>query len=169
MLGLRAGEVFVHRNLGNQIPSTDLNCLSVLGYAVDLLDVRDIIVTGHYDCDAVRAAMQSKDLGVIENWFRCIRDVYRLHSTELDAIPDMELRHRKLVEVNVVEQCVNLYKTGVVQRKRLATAKPGQGSIAYPRIHPFVYDPSTGKLSRIPIDFEASIGKFKDIYSLYVE
>ena len=113
------GEVFVQRNVGNQVPCNDLNSLSVIEYAVDHIGVSDIIVTGHYDCGAIRAATSPQDLGMLENWLRAIRDVYRLHRTFLDSIEDPNEFHRKLVELNVIEQCINIYKTGVIQRKRM--------------------------------------------------
>jgi len=119
ILGLGAGEVFVHRNVGNLVPGNDLNALSVLEYAVTHLDVTDIMVTGHYDCGAIRSSTRRQDLGLLENWLRLIRDVYRIHKDYLDLIEDEELRHFQLVELNVIEQCLNLYKTGVVQRKRM--------------------------------------------------
>lgn len=125
------GEVFVHRNVGNLVPGNDLNALSVLEFAVEHLGVTDIIVTGHYNCGACKAAVTRQDLGLnlsryhslyfnlqinlsgmLENWLRLIRDVYRLHREYLDSIPNEEERHKKLVELNVVEQCVNIYKTG---------------------------------------------------------
>jgi len=119
ILGLGAGELFVHRNVGNLVPGNDLNALSVLEYAVTHLEVTDIVVTGHYDCGAIRASTSRQDLGLLENWLRLIRDVYRIHKDCLDLIEDEEERHLQLVELNVIEQCLNLYKTGVVQRKRM--------------------------------------------------
>lgn len=166
-LGLRPGDVFVHRNVGNLIHSTDLNALSVLEYAVSALKVKHIIVAGHYDCGAIRAAMKRQDLGLIENWLRSIRDVYRLYSAELDAIDDLELRHRRLVELNVYEQCLNLYKTGVVQRHRLGSHADPSESFAFPRIHGLVFDPNTGLMRKLPIDFKKGIGHFQHIYDLY--
>jgi len=119
ILGLGAGELFVHRNVGNLVPGNDLNALCVLEYAVTHLGVTDIIVTGHYDCGAVRASVRRQDLGLLENWLRQIRDVYRLHKDHLDQIEDEEERHLQLVELNVIEQGLNVFKTGPVQRKRL--------------------------------------------------
>lgn len=163
ILGLGPGEVFVHRNIGNQIPGNDLNSLSVLEYAVKHLGVTDIIVTGHYDCGAVRAATSKQDLGMLENWLRLIRDVYRLHKDHLDHISDPEERHRRLVELNVVEQCLNLYKTGVVQRRQIETRPSGE---MVPRIHGTVFDQSTGLLRHLKVDFEKRIGNLNHIYSL---
>jgi carbonic anhydrase len=165
IIGLGPGEVFVHRNVGNLVPATDLNSLSVIEYAVGHLHVKDIIVTGHYDCGAVRAALKTQDLGMIENWLRCIRDVYRLHGDQLDMIEDDEERHRRLVEINVVETCMNIFKTGVVQRKRIQTANEEGG--AYPRIHALVFDPKVGILNKLPINFKRRMGNFKHIYDLY--
>ena len=176
ILGLPAGDVFVHRNVGNLVVGSDLNVLSVLEYAVDHLDVKHIIVTGHYDCGAVKASVENQDLGLVENWLRNIRDVYRLHFAELDAIQNKNDQHRRLVELNVIEQCLNIYKTGVVQRKRLKTFEAqteteGSGSAAdgqaYPRIHALVFDPSDGLLNRLPVKFREEIEGKEHIYNLY--
>jgi carbonic anhydrase len=167
ILGLEAGEVFVQRNIGNLIPGNDLNALSVLEYAVEHLGVSDIIVCGHYDCGAIRAATAKQDLGMLENWLRLIRDVYRLHKDHLDHIDDYEERHHRLVELNVVEQCLNLYKTGVVQRKRIKTSKASNGLEVFPRIYGLVYNPAHGFLKRLHVDFDRRIGNLEHIYSLY--
>jgi carbonic anhydrase len=167
LLGLKPGEVFVHRNLGNCVPGNDLNALSVLEYAVSVLDVQHIIVGGHYDCGAVRAAMSRKEHGLMENWFRGIRDVYRLHVEELDAIKDLEQRHRRFVELNVKEQCLNLFKTSVVQAKRLKTYQDESIPFTYPRIHGVTFDPTNGFLNRLPLDFKKAISDFQHIYNLY--
>lgn len=108
----------------------DVNCLSVIQYAVDILKVKHIIVCGHYDCGGIRAATELIDhKSPLENWLRNIRDNYRLHQRELDEIKDPRLRQRRLVELNVIEQCLNVYKTAVVQRRRVEThakiGKPG--------------------------------------------
>ena len=107
----------VHRNVANLVVSSDLNLLSILTYAVEHLNVRHILPAGHYDCGGVRAVVKKQDLGqVLDAWVQNIRDVYRLHKDELDCIQDEEERHHRLVELNVAEQCLNLYKTSVVQR-----------------------------------------------------
>jgi carbonic anhydrase len=166
----------VHRNIGNQVPGNDLNVLSVLEYAVGHLGVTDIIVTGHYQCGAVKAASSRQDLGTLENWLRLIRDVYRLHRDYLDLVKDPEQFHRTLVELNVVEQCINVYKTGVVQRKRIETRtaleKEGRSvkeieQEVFPRIHGLVFNPAEGILRRLPVDFEQRIGSLNHIYGLY--
>ena len=154
MLGVGLGELFVHRNVANLVVSTDLNLLSVLTYAVEHLKVKHILVTGHYDCGGVRAATKHQQLGVLDAWLSNIRDVYRLHRDELDAIKDEEARHRKLVELNVAEQCLNLYKTGVVQKRRLETHKDPDIPFAYPRIHGLVFDPSNGRIIKLPVDYK---------------
>ena len=169
LLGLKPGEVFVHRNLGNCVPGNDLNALSVLEYAVGVLDVEHIIVGGHYDCGAVRAAMSRKEHGLMENWFRGIRDVYRLHLEELDAIEDLEQRHRRFVELNVKEQCLNLFKTNVVQAKRLKTYHDESIPFSYPRIHGVTFDPANGLLKRLPLDFKKIIKELQHVYDLHEE
>lgn len=150
ILGVQPGEVFVHRNVANVVAHADTNLLSVLTYAIEALSIRHILVVGHYDCGGVRAAMNNqRALGgasstVIDNWLTSVRDVYRLHADELDAIEDPEERHRRLVEKNVVEQCLNVFKTGVVQHHRLKTfhnKEEYDTSFAFPRVHALVFDP----------------------------
>ena len=167
ILGLGPGEVFIHRNVGNLIPGNDLNALSVLEYAVDHLGVTDIIVTGHYDCGAIRAATSRQDLGMLENWLRLVRDVYRLHKDQLDSIKDAEEKHHRLVELNVIEQCLNLYKTGVVQRKRIRTHAQSNGNDHHPRIHGMVFNPKDGILKKLAVDFRKRVGNLDHIYGLY--
>jgi carbonic anhydrase len=167
LTGVDLGKLFVHRNIANMVVSADLNFLSVLTYAVVHLEVRHIIVCGHYDCGGVRAAMKGESLGVLDAWLQNIRDVYRIHQEELDAIEDSELRHRRLVELNVVEQCLNLYKTSVVQKKRLETHADDSHAFAFPRIHGLVFDPGTGVLQKLPIDFRDKINKLRNMYDLF--
>lgn len=167
ILGLKPGEVFVHRNVGNLVPGNDLNALSVLEFAVTRLDVRHIIVAGHYDCGAVHAAMRTQDLGLMENWLRLIRDVYRLHRTELDKLTNAVDLHRRLVELNVVEQVLNIYKTGVVQRRRIQTHRDPSVPYVYPRIHALTFDPSEGIMRKLEVNFEEKIGDLQHIYDLY--
>ncbi len=156
MMGLDPGEVFVHRNIANVISNTDLNAMSVIEYAVAHLGVQHIVVCGHYFCGGVKAAMQASDLGLLNPWLRNIRDVYRLHRKELDAITDEEKRYKRLVELNVEEQCINVIKTAVVQK---AYVKSGS-----PVVHGWVFDVGTGKLIDLNIDFQE---KLKDIQSIY--
>lgn len=168
LTGVELGELFVHRNIANMVVSSDINLLAVLTYAVDVLKVKHILVTGHYDCGGVRAAVQKQERGqVLDAWLQNIRDVYRLHKKELDRIPDDEARHKRLVELNVMEQCLNLYKTSVVQRRRLLTYSDENEPQTSPRIHGLVFDPATGILSKIPIDFRKKISELTGMYDLF--
>lgn len=167
IMGEATGSVFVVRNVANMVVNTDFNLMGALQFAVDYLKIPHIIVCGHYDCGGIRASMEAKDhVPPLENWLRNVRDVYRLHREELDMIEDPEQRHRRLVELNVVEQCINLFKTGVVQRRRVATYKEGQ-PYTTPRIHACVFDPTTGSLKRLDYDFYQCIDELRDIYDLY--
>jgi len=167
IMGKEAGTVFVVRNVANLVVNTDANLHSALQYAVGVLKVSHIIVCGHYDCGGVRASMTNKDhTPPLENWLRNIRDVYRLHRKELDAINDPEERHRRLVELNVVEQCINLFKTGAVQRTRIDTFKSG-AEYTTPRVHAVVFDPKDGILKPLEVDFQEYISELSPIYDLY--
>lgn len=137
--GTLPGEIFVHRNIANMVVHTDLSMLSVLDYAVNILGVTEVIVCGHYGCGGVLAALGNKPLGLVDNWLRNIKDVYRLHQQELDLLDDPEKRADRLVELNVIEQAFNISKTSIVQH---AWAAGRQLSI-----HSLVYDLRTGILS----------------------
>lgn len=113
--GTQPGEVFVHRNIANMVVHSDMNMLSVLDYAVNVLQVKHIIVCGHYGCGGVKAAMSNANLGLIDNWIRHIKDVYRFYYKELDAIQDEEKKFDRFVELNVIEQVMDLAKTSIVQ------------------------------------------------------
>lgn len=115
MLGLPAGELFVHRNIANLVVHTDFNCLSVLQFGVDYLKVKHIIVCGHYKCGGVRAAMERPQVGLADNWLRNIRDVYAMHKKQLDRIADFQQRYNRLVELNVLQQVNNICHTTIVQ------------------------------------------------------
>lgn len=158
MIGLGPGEVFVHRNIANLVNSTDLNVLSVISYAVTVLGVKHIIVCGHYNCGGVKAAMQSKDMGILNPWLRMIRDVYRLHHLELDAIKDEHLRYNRLVELNVQEQCVNIIKTAVVQLSYKERKSP--------TVHGWVFDVNNGQVKDLNIDFDHILRDIRQIYDL---
>lgn len=132
----RPGEVFVHRNIANLCVHSDMNMLSVLDYAVNVLKVKHVIVSGHYGCGGVLAAMSNKQFGLIDNWLRHIKDVYRLHMDELDSIRDEAERAKRFVELNVVEQVHNLCKTTIVQN-----AWRNGAELA---VHGWVIDISTG-------------------------
>lgn len=115
IIGLLPGEVFVHRNIANVVVHTDLNCLSVIQYAVEVLHVEDIMVVGHYGCGGVRAAMHNQELGLIDNWLRHIKDVYQKHEHDLDSIADQGRRFDRFCELNVIEQVANVCHTTIVQ------------------------------------------------------
>ena len=115
IIGAKPGEVFVHRNIANMVVHSDMNMLSVLDYAVNVLKVKHVIVCGHYGCGGVKAAMGNSSIGIIDNWIRHIKDVYRLHHTYLDSIMDEDDRFNKFVELNVKEQVLDLAKTSIVQ------------------------------------------------------
>jgi carbonic anhydrase len=115
IVGLLPGELFVHRNVANVVVHTDLNCLSVLQYAVDVLDVEHVIVCGHYGCGGVQAALGNSRLGLIDNWLRHVQDVRKKHATALDELPDDAARLHRLCELNVVEQVFNVCQTTIVQ------------------------------------------------------
>ncbi|WP_454800982.1 carbonate dehydratase [Mucilaginibacter phyllosphaerae] len=133
------GEIFVHRNIANMVIHTDMNMLSVLDYAVNVLKVKHVIVTGHYGCGGVLAAMTHKQFGLIDNWLRHIKDVYRVHSKELNAIEDEGKRGDRLVELNVIENVSNLCKTSIVQN----AWQNGQDL----HVHGWVYSLATGVIS----------------------
>jgi len=167
LVGGQPGEIFVHRNIANQVISTDTNLRAVLHYAVDYLKVEHIIVCGHYDCGGVRAAASERDhASPLESWLTNIRDVYRLHQDELEAIINDDERHKRLVELNVIEQCLNLYKTGDVQRKRSKSAADGSPN-AYPRVHGMVFDPADGILRRLHVDFKEYLRRYQKVYRMY--
>lgn len=158
LMGAEPGEVFIHRNVANLVNSTDLNVMSVIEYAVRHLKVKHIVVCGHYNCGGVKAAMQPKDMGILNPWLRAIRDVYRLHQDELNAITDEHARYDRLVELNVEEQCINLIKTAAVQQRYVQEG--------FPVVHGWVFDIRTGKLKDLRIDFERILKKIQEIYNL---
>ncbi len=139
--GVEPGELFVHRNIANLVVHTDFNMLSVVQYAVQVLKVKHVIVCGHYGCGGVRAAMSRQDLGLINKWLRHIKDVYRLHATELDAIPDESKRYERLIEINVFEQVHHLAELSFVQRAWKEEQRP--------TLHGWIYDIHTGYLKQI--------------------
>jgi len=157
IMGLLPGEVFTTRNIANLVPNTDLSVMSVINYAVRHLKVKHIVVVGHYGCGGVKAAMTPADLGILNPWLRNIRDVYRLHEEELDAIPEPK-RYDRLVELNVVEQCRNVVKTAAVQQMY---EKEG-----FPIVHGWVFDTKDGLLRDLDIGFEDMLKKVKKLYNL---
>lgn len=142
--GTEPGEIFVHRNIANMVVHTDMNMLSVLDYAVNILEVSHVIVCGHYGCGGVLAALDNKQVGIIDNWLRHIKDVYRLHKTEIDAIQDPELKSRRMVEINVQEQVFDLSKTSIVQN--------AWGANRELHLHGIVYDVANGVLKDLQLN-----------------
>jgi carbonic anhydrase len=116
IVDLMPGEIFVHRNIANVVIHTDLNCLSVIQYAVEVLKIKHIIVCGHYGCGGIQAALGKKAIGLIDTWLQHIKDVYRYHQEELDAIADKQERLNRLCELNVIEQVANVSSTSIVQK-----------------------------------------------------
>jgi carbonic anhydrase len=158
IMGLEPGEVFVHRNIANLVNNSDLNAMAVINYAVHHLQVKHIIVCGHYHCGGVEAAMIPKDMGILNPWLRNIRDVYRLHAAELNTITDKHEHYNRLVELNVIEQATNVIKTAVVQQH--------YQKYGFPIVHGWVFDLHTGILIDLKIDFATILKEIQKIYNL---
>jgi carbonic anhydrase len=157
LMGVSPGEAFIHRNIANMVPNTDLSAMSVINYAVTHLKVNHVVVCGHYYCGGVKAAMQSADLGILNPWLRNIRDVYRIHRHELDAITDEGKKYNRLVELNVQEQCVNVIKTSDVQRAYRERKL---------QVHGWVFDVHSGLLIDLEINFNNILQNIMEIYRL---
>ena len=157
IIGAEPGEVFVHRNIANMVLHTDMNMLSVLDYAVNALKVKHVIVCGHYGCGGVKAAMGNNSIGIIDNWIRHIKDVYRFHHEELDAITDEKKRFNKFVEINVKEQVMDLAKTSIVQN----AWKNGQEL----SLHGWVYGLNDGYVTDLDVNFSCD-KDLDDVYQL---
>jgi len=153
--GTQPGDVFVHRNIANMVIHSDMNMLSVLSYAVEVLKVKHIIVCGHYGCGGVLAAMENKQFGLIDNWLRHIKDVYRLHYKELNSIQDKKQKADRLVELNVIEQVQDLGKTSIVQNawKREQPL----------HLHGWVYDVKDGLIKDLGVNFKGT----DDLHSVF--
>lgn len=156
--GLLPGEAFVHRNVANVASNVDLSMMSVIDYAIRHLKVRHIIVCGHYGCGGVQASMNSKDLGVLNPWIRNIKDVYRLHESELDAISNNKERYDRLVELNVIEQSRNIIKTDAFQES--------YASNDFPVVSGWVFKLHDGLIKDLKIDFQAMLEDTRRIYSI---
>ena len=157
LMGAHPGDIFVHRNIANMVISIDLNMMSVVNYAVNFLEVKHIVVCGHYLCGGVKAAMEAKDLGILNPWLRSIRDVYRMHKEELNSIQDIKQRYNRLVELNVEEQCYNLLKIAAVQKAHLFRGL---------RVHAWVFDMQTGELIDLEVNFKKKLEEIMEIYNL---
>ena len=155
--GTQPGDIFVHRNIANMVVHTDMNMLSVLDYAVNILKVKHVIVCGHYGCGGVKAAMNNEQYGLVDNWLRVIKDVYRTHSKELESIVNEEKRFDRFVELNVIEQVFDLTKTSIIQN--------AWREIDGPQIHGWVYSLKTGLIKDLGVSFSSSV-KLPSIYRI---
>jgi carbonic anhydrase len=155
IIGAKSGEVFVHRNIANMVIHSDMNMLSVLDYAVNVLKVKHVIVCGHYGCGGVKAAMGNNSFGIIDNWIRHIKDIYRLNKDKLVTVENEEERFNKFVELNVKEQVLNLAKTSIVQ----GAWKDGQELY----LHGWVYGLNSGYVTDLQVNFS----KNEDLHELY--
>ncbi|RKS03165.1 MULTISPECIES: carbonate dehydratase [unclassified Flavobacterium] len=157
IIGAKPGEVFVHRNIANMVIHSDMNMLSVLDYAVNVLKVKHIIVCGHYGCGGVKAAMSNQSIGLIDNWIRHIKDIYRLHEHYLNAIKDEEERFNKFVEINTQEQVFDLAKTSIVQ----SAWKNGQELT----LHGWAYGLNSGYVTDLDVNMSSN-GDLDEVYRL---
>jgi carbonic anhydrase len=157
--GTQSGEVFVHRNIANMVIHTDMNMLSVLDYAVNVLKVKHVLVCGHYGCGGIKAAMGNDSVGIIDNWIRHIKDVYRHNKAELDAIKDETERFNRFVEVNVKEQVSDLAKTSIVQN----AWKNGQEL----NLHGWVYGLNSGYVTDLDVNYTSN-DDLDDVYQLKI-
>jgi carbonic anhydrase len=157
IIGAQPGEVFVHRNIANMVVPTDLNMLSVLDYAVNVLKVRHVIVCGHYGCGGVKAAMTNNSYGIIDNWIRHIKDVYRFHKSELEKVEDEDERFNRFVELNVQEQVRDLAKTAIVQN----AWNKGQEL----HLHGWVYGVGSGIIKDLEVNFNDN-STLDEVYKL---
>lgn len=156
-IGAKPGEVFVLRNIANMVNNLDVSATSVINYAVKHLVVNDIVVCGHYQCGGVKAAMLQEDLGILNPWLRNIRDVYRIHREELNSITDENERYDRLIEINVIEQCVNVMKIASVQK-----AIKSRGLA----IHAWIFDVRTGRLIDLKLNTKSILRSLTEIYKL---
>ena len=157
IIGAEPGEVFVHRNVANVVDTTDVNLMSVVNYAVAHLKVKHLVVCGHYGCGGVKAAMGNADLGIINPWLKNIKDVYRIHQAELDAISDENARYERLIELNVQEQCINVIKNPEVQQAY---------QVGNLQLHGWVFDIKTGELIDLKLDIPKLLEGIFGIYEI---
>ena len=157
IIGAEPGDVFVHRNISNMVIHTDMSMLSVLDYAVNILKVKHIIVCGHYGCGGINAAMSNQHFGLLDNWIRHIKDVYRHHTKELDGIESEAKKNNRFVELNVVEQVCNLAKTSIVQ-----SAWNNNQPLT---IHGWVYGVGSGIIKDLGVNFSGD-DQLGDVYQL---
>ena len=158
LMGAEPGEIFIHRNVANLVVATDNNVNAVVQYSVEHLKVKHIVICGHYECGGVRSALHPTDMGQLNSWLQSIRDVYRIHQHELDSISDPTKRYDRLVERNVLEQCLNIIKTDHYQRAWYHETAP--------EIHGWVFDVRTGKLIDLQLNLKEEFESIRKIYDL---
>ena len=156
MMGMKPGELFVHRNIANMVNTLDMSATAVIQYAVEHLQVKHIIVCGHYGCGGIKAAMKEEGIGKNSPWLQIIKDIYRIHKSELEKIKDETKRYDRLVELNVIEQTENVVEMDCIQALK--------GTPDYPEIHGWVFDMRTGKI--VELDTQSSITNQTDKGSL---
>lgn len=156
--GLEVGDLFVHRNIANIVSNNDLNIQSVIQFAVENLKVKHIVVCGHYGCGGVTSALIQESFGLLDNWLRNVRDVYRLHYDDLELIQDPEKKLDRLVELNVIEQCKNVIKTSYVQKSFIQNG--------FPTVHGWIYNMKNGELVDMNIDFKNTLKEVQKVYKL---
>jgi carbonic anhydrase len=157
IIGLQPGEVFVHRNVANVVVHTDMNCLSVIQFAVEVLNVKHIIVCGHYGCGGVQAAMNNKQHGLIDNWLRNIKEIYKVHKEELNSVDDFDLKLNRLCELNVAKQVENVCHTTIVQNAWQRGAELN--------VHGWIYSIKDGLLNNLNISVSDS-KMLEDIFKM---
>lgn len=157
IVGLMPGELFVHRNVANLVVHSDMNCLSVLQYAIDILKVKHILVVGHYGCGGVKAALLKQRVGFVDNWLRNVKDVYAMYRDEIDRFEDEEQRVNRLIELNVIEQVRNLCHTSFVQE----AWERGQSLT----VHGWVYSLRNGRVKDLRVS-HSSLAQIDDIYAM---
>ncbi|NVO09561.1 MAG: carbonic anhydrase [Bacteroidales bacterium] len=156
--GIEVGDLFVHRNVANIVSNNDLNVQSVIQFAVEYLEVKHIIVCGHYGCGGIKAALKQESFGLLDNWLRNIRDIYRIYYKELELITPFENKIDRLVELNVIEQCKNIIKTSYVQKSYLQKG--------FPTVHGWIYKTKTGELADMNVDFKKTLKEVQKVYKL---
>jgi carbonic anhydrase len=158
LMGLKPGELFVHRNIANLVVSTDNNLNAVIQYAIEHLHVKHIIVCGHYECAGVEAALNPSDMGLLNSWLQTLRDVLRFHQAELNTIVNETKKYDRAVELNVIEQCINVMKNYHFQRSWYKTHTP--------LVHGWVFDMRSGKLIDLKVNMPSALGDIRSIYDL---
>lgn len=156
--GIEVGDLFVHRNVANIVSNNDLNVQSVIQFAVEYLEVKHIVVCGHYGCGGIKAALKQESFGLLDNWLRNIRDIYRIYYNELELITPLESKINRLVELNVIEQCKNIIKTSYVQKSYIQKG--------FPTVHGWIYKTKSGELVDMNVDFKKTLKEVQKVYKL---